>query len=173
MCYLQLQKKPRLRYTVAYSEDISSYAKDRIILCHCPDARSLKLNKPFLSREKRVLGTSQNCCHWWNFIKVNAWIKLLDLFCLLWMHPALPHRVKHFYKQLEGRMLLSGTFLEELLCYRLDVSSTFMPTISEAATLQSETLWFYWNVLEYDSWPLGIESSGHCLKALKVLTFLH
>lgn len=151
------------------------YAKDRIILCHCPDARSLKLNKPFLSREKRMLGTSQNCCHWWNFIKVNAWIQLLDLFCLLWMHPVLPHSQGQTLLQAAGGKDVTewhfswGVIVLSLRCF-LYIHANNKPL---AASLQRETLWCHWNVLEYDSWPLGIESSGHCLKALKVLFFLH
>lgn len=137
--------KEQLRHTVAYSEDISSYAKERLFLRHCPGARSLKLNKPF--QRKRVYGHFSELLSLKKLLKswlyeVKAWIQLSDLFCF-WKHPALPYRVKHFYKQLEERTLLSATFLEKRLCNHLDVSSTFMPTISHQLVLCKERHFYF------------------------------
>lgn len=172
MCYLQLQRTAQTYCRIFWGYLIICQKKI-FFLRHCPGARSLKLNKPFQRKEGvwallRIAVIEETLAIWSKGLNTA----LSSLFCF-WMHPALPYRVKHFYKQLEERTLLSATSLEKRLCNHLDVSSTFMPTIGHQLPLCKERHFlFYWNAFEYDSWPLGIESSGQSLKALKVHFFL-
>lgn len=143
MCYLQLQRTAQTYWRIFW--ECLVVCQRKIFVRHCPGARSLKLNKPFQRKEGvgpllRIAVIDELWRNW--LYEIKAWIQLSDLFSF-WMHPALPHRVKHFYKQLEGRTLLSATFLEERLCNHLDVSSTFMPTISHQLPLCKERHFYF------------------------------